>query len=1167
MKRFLFITILFISNLALSQLSNKHWIPPLHANEDNAPTLIKEHYLYLSTPEPTPFQVTVTDGAGNIINGSPFTISQGNPAIVTIGQAQPSVMFLDKIDVGGVVSDKGLILEAQYDFYASFRVRADSHAEFLSSKGLIGAGTIFRLGSLPQNNFGTIRNFVSSFMATEDNTTVNLSDYNPNIEFIVGNSTQIINNQTFNLNQGESVVVSGYTNTGANLDGFVGALLTSDKPIVVNTGNLAGGLSDASQGQDFNLDQIVPLEQVGTEYVIVKGSENDQSEFPLVIAHVDNTEIYVNGNATPIATINAGEYFLIPPSNYSGTFGNRNMYIRSSERVFLYQIISGSTTSNATSGFYFIPPLSCFWQKSVDLLPSYNSIGDRNYNGNIIIATEAGSTVTINDVVTTASPLPVQGNPNWESYKITGFTGNVKVESTGALAVGVYGFLDVAGFGGYFSGFGNIPNDSETIVCTGNIVNLFERIPGNPDLGGSWTLPDGSNFTGDLLFDPSSDSPGTYTYTFDKTCDGITNSFPILLEVSIQQGPNAGSNSNQSFCTTDSTIDLFSLLGSGITTGGSWTFNGSNRLNGVLDPSSDLTGSYTYTIPANGACEETSATIFVTINQTPSIISITDYEECDNVLIDNDDSNGQTVFTLTNKTSEIINGQSGINVTYHDLEADAITGINPITSIHTVNRTIYVRLTNTTTNCYATTSFNLVVNPKPTALTEITLKQCDDDTDANTNFNLTDANNIISNDTSLIFTYHNSETGANNNNDLVANELNYFASNGTVVWARSETIKGCYRVTRVNLVVSTTQIPASFNPAPLEECDDYVDTTNLANDGFDNFDIETAFTQLIKDVFPIGQRPFLEISYYESFDDALLIVNPITNPTDYRNITANSQTIWARVDSRLNTDTGCKGIKELQLVVNPLPEIDLGVNFTLCVDPVTGIGSEIVDATPSTPGNYQYTWSPSNPNVDALGNESAQFDITQGGSFSVIVTNTNTGCQNFDSIDASFSSEPATFTANVITPAFSSGLTTIECLATGGFGTYEYSLNLIDWQSSPVFTDLPNGTYTAYVRDLQGCDILSVSNLFAVTYPNFFTPNGDGYHDTWNITGLDESYEANIYIYDRYGKLLKQIIPNETGWNGTFNGQILPSTDYWFKIEYTENNVRKEFKSHFSLIR
>jgi gliding motility-associated-like protein len=1165
MKRIQLLIVLLISNLAISQLSNKHWLPPLHANEDQAADLILDHYLYLSTPETTPFDVTVKDGAGTLIGI--YTISQGNPIRVFVGSEQPSVMFLDKADVGTVQSGKGLILEAPLDFFASFRVRAGNHAEFLSSKGITGAGKTFRLGSLPQSDSGSIRNFISSFMATEDNTTVNLSDYDPNIQFIIGNSTQAVTSQNFILNKGQSVVVSGNTDDAfENLSGFVGALLTSDKPIVVNTGNLAGGLSPADQGQDFILDQIVPLEQVGQEYVIVKASENDNSEFPLVIAHTDNTEIFVNGNSTPIATLNAGEYFLIPPSNYIGNTGNRNMYISSNNRIFLYQIISGSDTSNATSGFYFIPPLSCFWQKSVDLIPSINSIGGVTYNGNIVIATESGSVVSINNVPTTALPIPVQGNPNWVSYKITGVAGNVKVESTGALAVGVYGFSGFAGYGGYFSGFGNVPNDSSTIVCTGNSVDLFDRIPGNPEPGGTWSYNNITRVPDNGIFDPAVDPIGIYTYTFSKTCDGITRNFPILIDVSTQQGPNVGMSSSKSFCINDTTVDMFTLLGTGITTGGTWTFNGTLRPNSILNPSTDLSGEYKYTIPANNVCQEASSIITITINNTPNNEVLQPYIVCDDAI--DGDTNGITLFTLTNKTSEIIGTQTGISVKYYIIENDAIiNNTNNITSIRTSSNTrIYTRITNSQ-GCSIINSFELIVSPLPVTLNEVSLKQCDDDTDANTYFNLTDANQIITNDTGLSFTYHNTQSGATNDNDLVANELNHYASNGSVIWARIETNQGCFRVTKVNLVVSTTQIPASFNPATLEECDDYVDASNLANDGYDNFDIETAFTQLIKDVFPVGQRPFLVVTYYQSFNDALLISNPITNPTNFRNTVPNDQPIWARVDSRLNTDSGCKGIKELQLKVNPLPEFELGDDFVLCVDPNTGIGLEVIDATPTVSGSYNYTWTPTNPNLDAFGNESPLYDITQGGTYSVVVTNTVTGCQNFDNITATFSSEPATFTASVVTPAFSSGLTTIECLATGGYGIYEYSLNLVDWQSSPIFTDLPNGTYTAYVRDLQGCDMLSVGNLFAVTYPNFFTPNGDGYHDTWNIFGLDDSFAANIYIYDRFGKLLKQISPNGEGWNGTFNGQILPSTDYWFRIEYTENNVRKEFKSHFSLIR
>ncbi|RXR21542.1 T9SS type B sorting domain-containing protein, partial [Flavobacterium stagni] len=82
----------------------------------------------------------------------------------------------------------------------------------------------------------------------------------------------------------------------------------------------------------------------------------------------------------------------------------------------------------------------------------------------------------------------------------------------------------------------------------------------------------------------------------------------------------------------------------------------------------------------------------------------------------------------------------------------------------------------------------------------------------------------------------------------------------------------------------------------------------------------------------------------------------------------------------------------------------------------------------------------------------------------------------------------------------------------------------------------------------------------------YFTPNGDGIHDTWNIVGLQNT-TAKIYIFDRYGKLIKQISPSSLGWDGTYNGYLAPSTDYWFKVEYDEGGVMKEFKAHFSLKR
>jgi gliding motility-associated-like protein len=107
------------------------------------------------------------------------------------------------------------------------------------------------------------------------------------------------------------------------------------------------------------------------------------------------------------------------------------------------------------------------------------------------------------------------------------------------------------------------------------------------------------------------------------------------------------------------------------------------------------------------------------------------------------------------------------------------------------------------------------------------------------------------------------------------------------------------------------------------------------------------------------------------------------------------------------------------------------------------------------------------------------------------------------------------------------------------------------------------------VRDKIGCGELGTS-IIIIDYPKFFTPNNDGYNDTWNIVDLNllgSQETSKIEIYDRYGKLLKEISPMGKGWDGTLNGKPLPSTDYWFKVYYVEGGVSKEFKAHFSLKR
>lgn len=137
-----------------------------------------------------------------------------------------------------------------------------------------------------------------------------------------------------------------------------------------------------------------------------------------------------------------------------------------------------------------------------------------------------------------------------------------------------------------------------------------------------------------------------------------------------------------------------------------------------------------------------------------------------------------------------------------------------------------------------------------------------------------------------------------------------------------------------------------------------------------------------------------------------------------------------------------------------------------------------------------------------------------------------------------------------------------------GQGNYAYQLDYGPLQDSNVFYDVKAGLHTITVVDKNGCGP-SISNpdILVINYPKFFTPNNDGYHDTWNIIGLKDQPDAEIFIFDRYGKLIAQINPTLKGWDGTYNGRELPSTDYWFTVDYHENGVPKQFKAHFSLKR
>ena len=165
-----------------AQLDTVHYLPPMHSRSNGN---IEDHYVYLATPETTPFQVTVTDGSGAVFPGSPFTLSNASPVVISVGTGQvPSTKLVVGFnDLNKPLADKGLIFSAPQSFFVNARYRAFYHAEAITCKGRAAAGTSFRVGMMPIASGNGIRNFVVGFMALEDGTQIEISEYDTEVVF------------------------------------------------------------------------------------------------------------------------------------------------------------------------------------------------------------------------------------------------------------------------------------------------------------------------------------------------------------------------------------------------------------------------------------------------------------------------------------------------------------------------------------------------------------------------------------------------------------------------------------------------------------------------------------------------------------------------------------------------------------------------------------------------------------------------------------------------------------------------------------------------------------------------------------------------------------------------------------------------------------------------
>ena len=265
---------------------------------------------------------------------------------------------------------------------------------------------------------------------------------------------------------------------------------------------------------------------------------------------------------------------------------------------------------------------------------------------------------------------------------------------------------------------------------------------------------------------------------------------------------------------------------------------------------------------------------------------------------------------------------------------------------------------------------------------------------------------------------------------------------------------------------------------------------------------------------------------------------------------------------------GCTAAAISTLVtILPLPEPILS-NFAICEDPRGHVFRPAILDTGLSDLLYSCQWffnGAAVPNVTTN-----RYTVSVQGNYSVLVTNLATGCVSPQATSTVSTAVTVEDFITYITNTFTDN-NTLTVLVSGGTGPYLYSVDDSPFQSSNVFAGLVSGNHMVSVTDVNNCTDVT-NRVMVLGFPNFFSPNGDGNNDFWNIYYFDAQPNARIYIYDRYGKMLTQLSPQSPGWDGTYNGKQMPSTDYWFLVEFKDYNEKGEmvwqtFKSHFSMLR
>ncbi|SFS29801.1 T9SS type B sorting domain-containing protein, partial [Lutibacter maritimus] len=445
----------------------------------------------------------------------------------------------------------------------------------------------------------------------------------------------------------------------------------------------------------------------------------------------------------------------------------------------------------------------------------------------------------------------------------------------------------------------------------------------------------------------------------------------------------------------------------------------------------------------------------------------------------------------------------------------------------------------------------ITINQLPEINSPVTITMCDDNLNGIENFDLTEANTLIANQISNNITYYISENDAISNTNPILNPTSFSNSLAPTVWARVVNTSNCFSTAQINLVVESIEIPQNLL-LNFNECDDVLDG-NDAN-GITVFNFSAATQQILTQ---FSSNLNLEVTYYQNLTDAL-IKNQEINPSNYRNLSSpHNQKIAIRIENRSN---GCFGIGyHINLNVNSVPQFNLKNTVEFCFLANTheiGIENPLAD--------YSYVWQ--NENGKTLGKSVTLTIDTDGLYFVTAIDSNGNNCIKTKSIQVN--SKPilnlSNFSkANIIVTDNSNNNTITINTDNLPISTYEFAIDDGDFSEISFYDYVPAGRHFVKIRDTENC-LEAAIEISLIGIPNFFTPNNDGYNDSWHVTGIDFQPTSNVYIFDRFGKLIAILDPLGPGWNGYYKGNPLPSTDYWYRVELEDGRI---LKGHFSLIR